>query len=148
MFAVQLFMAFQTFVETTDLNGLLGVYYDLIHQELYGVPRWLQLSSKQWLAGDAKCEVDWLKVEPDVGPKYCGTLYMVLTGNQVLVVDITVASLINNLFALSGSAFLLIVSGTVRKAYTQFYFGRLRKKPITVIQVTSQSERSTRQTAA
>jgi hypothetical protein len=55
MFVVQMLVAFHNFIATTDVNGFLAAYYDQIDQELYGVPRWLQLSSKAWLAGDSNC---------------------------------------------------------------------------------------------
>ncbi|KAH7697964.1 hypothetical protein AAVH_34948, partial [Aphelenchoides avenae] len=109
MFVVQISAAFQVFVQTTDVNGFLAEYYHSGHEEVYGVLRWSQLSSKQWLAGDAKCEVDWVKINPNIGAEYCGTLYMVLTGQQVRVGDVSVKSFITDLFALSGAIFLLIV---------------------------------------
>ncbi|KAH7708859.1 hypothetical protein AAVH_23901, partial [Aphelenchoides avenae] len=58
----------------------------------------------------------------------CGFLYGVLAGREVLVGALTVGNLTQHLFSLTGSIFLLAMSGHVRKAYFGFFFKCLRRR--------------------
>lgn len=106
MLVVQSYLALQQFIESTDYYGSSAMYG--LPAPTW-VPSWLMLWSRGWLAGDADCETSLEFVKPKKGPKYCGTPYMIVSGEFVLTGDLTASSLAEYLFALSGAPFLLII---------------------------------------
>lgn len=106
MLIVQSFLAFQQFVVSTDYYGSFAA--SGLPAPTW-IPSWLMLYSPGWLAGDADCETQLEFVKPKRGPKYCGTLYMIVSGQLILTGDLTTASLTEYLFTLSGAPFLLII---------------------------------------
>lgn len=106
MLSVQSLLAFQDFIMTTDANWLaseLGMSFPW-------APLWLNLDSREWLAGDAHCTGSFVSYAiPAPGSKPCGSLYMVLSGYQPLFSDITVKTVTHYLFAASGVPLLLMI---------------------------------------
>lgn len=107
MLIVQTFIAFQSFVLSTDMAA--SFERSGLSSDITWMPNWLKLWSPEWLAGDADCTTVLSQVRPKRGPHYCGTLYAVVTGQLVLHGDMTVQFLSEHVFALSGVPFLLLV---------------------------------------
>lgn len=109
MFALQLCLTFQCFVASTDWFGFQRLIYENRQPAALVVPRWLQLWSNDWLAGDTYCVVYLADVSPEEGINFCGILYAVLTGYLPVGPDQHLEALIEYVFALSGAPLLLIV---------------------------------------
>lgn len=109
MFALQICLTFHFFVGATDWFGLQRLLYENHLPAALVVPRWLQLWSNDWLAGDTYCVTDIADVTPEEGINYCGTLYGVLTGYLPIGHDQHLEGLIEYVFALSGAPLLLAV---------------------------------------
>lgn len=108
MLMVQASLAFQQFILVTDMYHKFG-------DALSWVPQWVKLNSHEWLAGDRNCTVAY-ELGAALGySKPCGTLYMILSGQQVLIAphnlydDFTLGEVIENLYAISSGPFLLMV---------------------------------------
>lgn len=79
------------------------------------VPKSLSLDSREWFAGDPNCTgtlfgdgvAELVGTVPEAKP--CGTVYMVLSGQQKLFGYIAVESVTHYLFSLSGGPFLLLI---------------------------------------
>lgn len=105
MFVIQVVIAFQKVVETTDQYERIRHYGDTRPS---WIPVWLRWWSPSWLAGDPRCE----PVTTDYTPKDatpCGVFYGIATGYINLMGVVTLAILIQHVFALSGALLLLIV---------------------------------------
>lgn len=134
---VQASISFHAFIAYADM------FYDS-GDAFPWVPQWAKLNSREWLAGDPNCTATY-EEEPALDySKPCGTLYMILSGQQLLTAqensyyDVRLSEVFENLYALSSGPLLLMVSGTARSAYFQFYFKCFRTKndKVSLIQVT------------
>lgn len=107
MLLVQVFLAFQTFTRITNQIWM----YSKFKVSLPWVPKWLSLDSREWLAGEPNCTGTHYgdTFGPVPGAKTCGTLYMILSGQQTLLSFMDVERLTHLLFSFSGGPFLLIV---------------------------------------
>ncbi|KAH7701968.1 hypothetical protein AAVH_30892 [Aphelenchoides avenae] len=138
MLLVQAFLSLQTFSRTTNQLWM----FTALEASVSWAPEWLKVDSREWFAGDPTCTGTSLgdtvaeMVGPVPGAQPCGTLYMILSGQQKLFGYADVEFMTNNLFSLCSGPFLLIVSGTVRSGYLQFYLKRWQRTKKNVVQAT------------
>ncbi|KAH7697976.1 hypothetical protein AAVH_34936, partial [Aphelenchoides avenae] len=125
MFTLQAYLALQCFAAATDYYY---IFVDFPSFKPPGTPNWVMLNSRQWLIGRPNCEPNIDNLGPKEMKKYCGVLYGILTGSLALGGgNFVLKTLIEYVFALAGTPFLLLVSGAVRSAYLRFYFRRFMR---------------------
>lgn len=105
MFLVQLWLTFQRFVIATDQfrGAQMG------SQIPPWIPNWIALSSRDWLAGDALCEVEPQLIFPEYGTNDCGTMYAIVTGLGRVSETLWIAGITKHAFALCGTPLLLVL---------------------------------------
>lgn len=89
--------------------------FNALEASISWAPTLLKVDSREWFAGDPNCTGTSLGdivaelAGPVPGARPCGTLYMILSGQQKLVGYADMEFLTNHLFSLSSGPFLLIV---------------------------------------
>lgn len=106
MFVIQLWLTFQNFVILSDEFGIAEQYDDRTPR---WVPKWLILWSQGWLAGNADCVQDPREARPKRGKEYCGVFYMILTGYLPVSESQVLKGIMEHVFALVGTPFLLFI---------------------------------------
>lgn len=104
MFLVQAVLAFQAFVFATDNMGTFEHYGSPVPS---WIPKWLMLWSSKWMVGKDDCSAQ--EAIPEYGVEYCGLLYGLLSGYLAIPGEVMVLSIVEHMFCLSASPFLLIV---------------------------------------